>query len=153
MPRTFEEKVGKELDSLYQAALFLCAGERRCAEELLIHTMTHSVRVYEADAGAEPFERWLEIRLIRQFLDGAAEGVARGEPTADLLFRAAEGLPAQPRAAVWLVQMRRWSYDDAASALGVERSELKELLLYRDLLAQKIIGPAQRGDGVAGVGS
>ena len=123
MPHTFEEKVGEELDGLYQAALFLCAGERRCAEELLIDTMTRSVRAYEADAGPEPFERWLEIRLIRQFLDGVPYGVpdrvARAASPASQLFRAADVLPAQSRAALWLVHLRRWSYDDAASALEV----------------------------------
>ena len=135
MPRTFEEKVGEELDSLYRTALFLCARDRRCAEELLIQTMTHSVRAHAAETGAEPFERWLEVRLVRQFLDHATDAPV-----------AAQVLPAQPRAALWLVYLRRWSYDDAASALGVDRSTLKELLLNRDLLLQEIVGPTQRGD-------
>jgi DNA-directed RNA polymerase specialized sigma24 family protein len=130
MLRTFEEKVGEELDSLYRAALFLCARDRRCAEELLIHTMTHSVRAHAVEAGAEPFERWLEVRLVRQFLDHATNA-----PVAAQVF------PAQPRAALWLVYLRGWSYDDAASALGVDGSTLKELLLYRDLLLQEIVGP------------
>ena len=169
MPRTFEEKVGEQLDGLYQAALFLCAGDRGCAEQLLIDTMIHAFRAHAAQAGAEPFEQWLEARLIHQFLDRVTDGSVARRPTArvmgsysrgelpefgaDVLFRAAGVVPAQPRAALWLVLLRRWSYDDAARALRVERSTLKEFLLYRDLLLKEILGPTQRGGGAVESGS
>ncbi|MCH7531704.1 MAG: hypothetical protein IIA68_09470 [Proteobacteria bacterium] len=169
MPRTFEEKVGEELDGLYQAALFLCAGDRRWAEQLLVDTMIHAFRAHAAEAGTEPFERWLQARLVRQFLDRVTDGTvplraaprvtgayshgAVAEFAADVLFRAAGVVPAQPRAALWLVLLRRWSYDDAARALGVERSTLKEFLLYRDLLLKEILGPTQQGSSPVESGS
>ena len=74
MPRTFEEKVSEELDGLYRAALFLCAGQLHCAEQLLGDTMIHAFRAHAAEAGSVPFDRWLEARLIHQFLDRVTNG-------------------------------------------------------------------------------
>ena len=55
------------------------------------------------------------------------------------LFEAAAKLPAWPRAAVWLVLLRRWSYRDAASAMGVDRDAIPGLLRYRDVLVEELI--------------
>ena len=153
--QTFEELVGRELDGLYQGALFLCAGDRRGAEELLVDTLTAAFAEHAAAGELGDAEGWLDARLTRSYLSRAGQGVpsrrrraaARPAPVpsafddmgAAELFTAAGALPPEPRAALWLVLFKRWSYDAAAQALTVDRDSLVELLRYRDALAGELV--------------
>jgi DNA-directed RNA polymerase specialized sigma24 family protein len=162
MTRTFEEMAGRELDSLYQGALFLTGGNARSAERLLVDTMTSAFNVRDQRAPATDLGRWLEGRMVRQFLSGAsrassvvrAPGEERLNATfeglgADTLFAAAAALPDRPRAAVWVVLLRRRTYEEACEVLEVDRDVLHELLGYRDLLMGEVLQGSRRGDGTA----
>lgn len=162
MTRTFEELAGGELDALYQGALFLAAGRRGVAEELLVDAVSVAFRDHAWENAIEDMERWLEGRLVRSFVRRAAVGPppapvrGRSRPTtmvantmtAQGLFHAARIVPARPRAAIWLVLLRRWSYRDAAEALGVTRQQLRELLRYRDAWMSEVMRSAQGGRGM-----
>ncbi len=155
MPHAFEELASEELDALYQGALFLAGGNTRDAERLLVDSVTLAFREHARETDIASVERWLEARLVRSFLKQLTDGptllpeeTARRvalEPGAldaigsQQLFEAAAALPAWPRAAVWLVLLRRWSYQDAASAMGVDRDDVPGLLRYRDLLVRELI--------------
>jgi DNA-directed RNA polymerase specialized sigma24 family protein len=163
MSRTFEEMAGRELDSLYQGALFLSGGAPWVAEKLLVDTLTTSFREHGRDLPDDSVERWLEGRLVQQFLAGvelgpfpvrtANEGGVPGpfdELEADTLFTAAGALPPWARAAVWLVLLRRWSYAKACGALEVDLVVLDDLLRYRDQLMTEILRSSPRGNGTDG---
>ena len=163
MSRTFEERASRELDSLYQGALFLSGGEHEAAEKLLVDTMTASFSEYGKHMSDDAVERWLEGRLVQQFLSEAEPDdlptVERGRPgirgpfdglEADTLFAAADALPHWPRAAVWLVLLRRWCYADACGALGVDRDVLEDLLRFRDVLMTEVLRASRRGNGTDG---
>jgi DNA-directed RNA polymerase specialized sigma24 family protein len=153
MSRTFEELASQELDALYQGALFLSGGRPEGAERLLVDAVTLAFSEHTHDIA--DVERWLEARLVRSFVRHATEApeplpadTARRlalDPDAfdsigsQELFEAAGELPAWPRAALWLVMLRRWSYEDAATALGVDPAVIPILLSYRDVLLQSII--------------
>jgi hypothetical protein len=162
MSRTFEEMAGRELDSLYQGALFLSGGEPWVAEKLLVDALTTSFREHGKGLPDGSVERWLEGRLVQQFLVGVELGPspvgAGGERgvrgpfdglEADTLFAAAGALPPWARAAVWLVLLRRWSYGEACEALAVDLGVLEDLLRYRDQLMTEILRPS-RGNGTDG---
>lgn len=154
----------KELDGLWQAATFLQCGDAEEAETLLVSAMASAARRHAANPPAPPSVP-LEPHLIRVFLDGVPSGpeeavvrpgvsrsqtaVAPGReippnrPAADVerqipvaaLHAAAAAIPPWARAAIWLVLIRRWSYDDTASLLGVDRDDLRELLRFQDVFA------------------
>jgi len=169
MSRTFEELTSEELDALYQGALFLAGGNTRGAESLLVESVTLAFREHAFEVEIASFERWLETRLVRSFLKHLSDGpgdvspaVVRrmglgqasfGNTGSAQLFRAAGAIPAWPRVALWLVLLRRWSYEETAVALGVEKAVLVDLLRYRDVLMKEMIGPTRRGNGARGVGS
>ena len=155
MPRAFEELASEELDALYQGALFLAGGNTRDAERLMVEAVTGAFREHAQKRDIASVERWLEAGLVRSFLKQLTEGptllpeetarrVALEPGTFDAigpqqLFEAAAELPAWPRAAVWLVLLRRWSYRDAASAMGVDHDAVPGLLRYRDVLVKELI--------------
>ncbi len=145
MTKALEELVIEELDTLYRGALFLSAGDRGNADELLHDTAIAAYRSGARDGklvGSQPLERM----MIRCFREQNAPGVVplkqakRGSPpsgwdgnlTPSALFRAAGAVPPAARAALWLVVIRRWSYEDAATLLGIDQEGLKALLAYRD---------------------
>jgi DNA-directed RNA polymerase specialized sigma24 family protein len=169
MSRTFEELAGEELDALYQGALFLAGGSPRGAEHLVVDAVTLAFREHSVAATSDKTERWLESRLvhcfIRRLTDGptvlpsAATRNAVGGPAAferlgsESLFRAARAVPPWARAVLWLVMLRRWTYEDAAAVMGLDRSTVTDLLGYRDLLMKEMLGPSRRKTGTVGQGS
>ena len=163
MARTFEEVAGRELDSLYQGALFLSGGRPWVAEKMLVDAMTTSFREQGKDMPDGAVERWLEGRLVQQFLIGVelgplpvravGEGSVRGPfdgLEAETLFAAAGALPPWARAAVWLVLLRRWTYAEACEALAVNLEVLEDLLRYRHQLMTEILRSSPRGNGTDG---
>ena len=147
MSRTFEEMASRELDSLYQGALFLSGGEPWMAEKLLVESMTSSFREHGKVMPEGAVEHWLEGQLAKQFLLGVELGPSQ---EADTLYAAAAALPPWPRAAVWLVLLRRWSYAEACVALAVDLDVLEDLLRYRDQLMTEILRASPRGNGTDG---
>jgi DNA-directed RNA polymerase specialized sigma24 family protein len=161
MSRTFEEVAGGELDALYQGALFLAGGNPHGAEPLLVETVSLAFKEHAVDMEAGVVQRWLEARLVRAFLRNVKDGPQHlPEDTAlrvsldpdtfeslgsDELFSAAAVLPAWPRAALWLVLLRRWSYHDAASAMGVDEGSMDGLLRYRDVLLAEMLSSSRGG--------
>jgi DNA-directed RNA polymerase specialized sigma24 family protein len=160
MSQTFEEMAGPELDALYQGALFLSGGDAPGAEHLLIEAVTLAFKEHAADTEPDEIERWLEVRLVRSFLRhmheeptvlpaATLERIALAPGTFDSmtpgkLFSAARDLPGWPRAALWLVLLRRWNYEDAAAAMDVDVAVLDVLLGYRDVLMQSMLGSSPR---------
>ena len=161
MARTFEEMVGGALDTLYQGALFLSGGNTRGAERLLIDSVTLAFEEHAREVDPSSVERWLEARLVLSFLSHAkgdlpalppetARRLTLGASTFDgvgpaSLFEAAASLPAWPRAALWLVLLRRWTYRDAAEALGIGLEQLPGLLAYRDVLVENLMRSRRPG--------
>lgn len=162
MPRTFEEIATPELDALYQGALFLAGGDAAGAEYLVVEAVTLAFREHATDDRVEEVQRWFEARLVRSFLRTSQQGASGAPPSpavvrgvapsafVDLgpreLFRAAESIPAFPRAALWLVLLRRWSYRDAARVLGVEAADMPRLLAWRDSLMHALLVPGRPSD-------
>jgi len=161
MSKTFEELAGSELDTLYQGALFLSGGDARAAERLLIESITLAFEEHAGDTDERETRRWFEARLVRSFLRHV-----RGEPRptaaaplnrdgidpnafqslgSDELFGAAAEIPAWPRAALWLVLLRRWSYEDAAAAMNIDERWMYTLLGYRDALMRELLGSTRPG--------
>lgn len=156
MTRTFEESAGSEMDALYQGALFLSGGDPTRAEGLVVDAITLAFDEHAADIDVRQTRRWLEARLIRAYLrevtiSATAEAPApldrRGiEPEAfdelgpEELFAAAATLPPGPRAALWLVLLRRWSHSDAARAMKIDAASVERLLGYQDVLMRELIG-------------
>lgn len=163
----FEELAARELDGLYAGALFLTAGDAGAAERLLTSTLVDAASVYFGPMAARDPCRWLDGRLITEFLatqPRLADGLRAPAPLlastppaprgwlphmdTPAFCRLAEALPPVARAAVWLVALRRWHYDDAATMVGVTRDELVELLRYRDVLLAALVTPtAHRAGG------
>ncbi|MEX2468071.1 MAG: hypothetical protein WD995_14260 [Gemmatimonadota bacterium] len=151
MTWTLEEQISAELDTLWQAALFLAGGRREEAEWLLEDTVSAAsddlvVTLQVAD-GTDKLERF----MVRRFFQGAVRmSLAPGTVTHDdsaeapeaevaALLRDAGRVPDRPRAALWLIVIRRRSYDEGASILGIERDELRDLLEYREVLMADVI--------------
>lgn len=161
MSRTFEEIAGGELDALYQGALFLSGGNPQGAELLLVEAVSLAFTEHSGDMEPDVVLRWLEARLVRSFLRNVKDGphqlptVTAGhvklDPStfeslgSDELFSAAAVLPAWPRAALWLVLLRRWSYGEAASAMGVDEGSMDGLLRYRDVLLAEMLSSSRGG--------
>lgn len=155
MARTFEELATPELDALYQGALFLAGGTTTDAEHLVVEAVTLAFREHAHEKRIEDEQRWFEARLVRSFLRAVHEGAPDvAEPAvvtqsvapgafADLgseaLFDAASSVPARPRAALWLVLLRRWSYADAAHIIGVDVEQLADLLAWRNALMNALL--------------
>jgi DNA-directed RNA polymerase specialized sigma24 family protein len=156
MVQTFEELAGSELDALYQGALFLSGGDRRGAERLLVEAVTLAFQEHVPDSDIGDARRWLEARLARAFLRAVREGpkVLPAETVrriqldpgtfdlldSDALFDAAAHLPPGPRAALWLVLLRRWGYSEAAEVLGIDEETMRVFLGYRDVLMREMLG-------------
>jgi DNA-directed RNA polymerase specialized sigma24 family protein len=139
MPLTFEELVGRDLDSLYRGALFLAGGQETDAEDLLSSTLREAFHAYRsAGVSSAEAENWLEGRLVMRALvelDGLS---LQGTAPKRALYRGAAEIPLRARVALWLVLMRRWSYAATAERLQVDRDGLRELLSYRERLALAI---------------
>ncbi len=158
MWETFEERVGKELDTLYQGALFLTAGDEQHAEQLLLETVAGAFHVEAHEPG--PSARWFEARLAGRFLgstlapEPAPRELADIVPVpalhADDLFEAAGAVPSWSRAALWLVLLRQWSYADASDALGVPIDALRRMLDYRHVLVRQMLRSDRRPGGANG---
>lgn len=144
------------MDALYQGALFLSGGDPTRAEGLVVDAITLAFDEHGADVDTEQTRRWLEARLVCAHLREATISATaeppdpldrRGiDPAAfdalgpDELFAAAATLPPGPRAALWLVLLRRWSHSDAARAMKIDASSLERLLGYRDALMRELLG-------------
>ncbi len=154
MSQTFEELVCSELNSLYQGALFLHAGDSKASEALLLRMLARSFpRYVEVPPGKE--SAWLEGQLVSEYLgfqsnsdripvDSSsteflapvkAQDLSRDVTwSKDRLFAAARDLPAASRAAVWLTLFRRWSYAESWKILRVSEEAFHRLLSFRSLL-------------------
>ncbi len=165
MSQTFEELAGKEVDGLFQGALFLQAGDAAAAEDLLLWTLTKAFHVFRETGGGESPDQWLEGRLIREFLallpksDGAAQTRAVevtslsqhvGSVDPGALHYAAGQVPARARAALWLVVLRRWTYEEASVVLQTDTDELKDLLRFRHTLMSAVLKPRKGRNGTDG---
>ncbi len=165
MSQTFEELAGKEVDGLFQGALFLQAGDEVAAEDLLLWTLTKAFHVFRETGGGESPDQWLEGRLIQEFLallpknDAPAQArpaelkspsqyVGSVDPGA--LHEAAGQVPALARAALWLVVLRRWTYREASAALHTDTEELKDLLRFRHTLMSAVLKPRSGRNGTDG---
>ncbi len=158
MQETFEEIVSRELSGLYNGALFLSAGDGGRAESLLEDAL---VRAFPDFGAVPPRAGWLDRVLVQEYLEQADARPAKAVPptdplpfagmalagvTADAFHRAAGLLPPAARVAIWLVVLRRWSYGDAADALGTNRDGVVSLLAWRDaLLSVTLAGARRRG--------
>lgn len=154
MSHDFEKVAVQEIDDLYRQALFLRAGDEAEAERLLLDALSRAFRILRQERPDGDPRRWFQRRMIRDFLSranqteavrpalrwpwrgpfSALEFDAKPGPEgvdADALFRAAGRLPSPARAAIWLVVFARWSYAEAAEALGTSLDEFRELLAYR----------------------
>jgi hypothetical protein len=169
MARTFEELITDKIDALYQGCLFLEGGDARGSERLLVSSATRAFREHTAaardarqprlDVAGADFDKWLDGQVIASFLETrkalTASDAIEPQPmpgeTGRSLFRAAGLVPAAPRAALWLVLLRRWSYDDTARALGVDRDHLLALLKHRTVLTDAMAEPGSE-NVVRGVG-
>lgn len=143
------------MDALYQGALFLSCGDAGTAEDLVVDTVMLAFQEHAAESDPERTRRWFEARLVRAFLRRSERSVQSApvaavertklDPDAfeglgsDDLFEAASILPPGPRAALWLVLLRRWGHHDAARVLGVDDAKLQRLLEYRDLLMKRLL--------------
>ncbi len=67
-PGTYEERVGRSIDALYDTATIL-TGDRERAESLVVTAVVEASRRYRRDPPEGDFRRWILSRLIRQFLD------------------------------------------------------------------------------------
>ena len=167
MPETFEELVTRHLPSLYAGARFLVGGAEGAAEELLLDAVATARSKYGTWAwdpcGLERAlgEEMLERRRLGRAPEGdrdpreSPRGNGRGRRPAlaaverrleavepQSFYRASRVLPAHARAAIWLVTMERWSYDDTAAALGADREQVMALLAWRDVLIRELLGEA-----------
>ena len=135
MHRTSEEHALREVDALYRGALFLVGGDRVEAETLLLAVVRRLARAGDWAPDAqdrtlvhELFNRGAMVSSARAF----ARSLGENAPTAPCsLFTAAGQIPPRPRAALWLVLVRRHSYARAASLMGMEAGEFRDLLTYR----------------------
>jgi len=146
VPETFEEFIVRELDGLYAGALFLTAGHEKPAEELVIRTSRRAFHAFRAEEAQDPPERWLEERLVAEFLDSRIPEERNGRMTGNELHEAMASMSARERCAVWLVVLRRWSYDRAAAAIGIDREGLRRLLRARSYLLEALHGRRTQAD-------
>ncbi len=148
MFETYEEKVGKALDTLYPGALFLAAGDQAQAERLVVDTVTGALRsdVETADIST----KWFEGQMAKRFLERNPSPDTIRQPAhpsgsvkeidAAQLLEGVAFVPGWSRAALWLVLLRQWSYAEVRDALDVSTESLSEMLQYRTMLARGILG-------------
>ena len=165
MNQTFEEFAGRHIDALYHGALFLSAGEEPPAQDLVLWTLTGAFEEFRRLEEGSASEQWLEGRLVELFLartasgstdDGSAGPVSADDVRRDVmsshdhfsgaveidpeaLLQAAGNMPPLPRAAIWLVVFRRWSYGEASSVLEMGVDGLKDLLRFRQVLLTAVV--------------
>jgi DNA-directed RNA polymerase specialized sigma24 family protein len=158
MPLTFEERISEDLDALYSGAAFLSGSQGGGAQRLLVDAVSRASSEYRLDGDAGAFTPWMEGILVRtllasEALAGGKEVKKRRRPSADRtvgphelddigwadMVRAAARIPIRPRAALWLVLLRRWRYSEAAATIGVDLGALRELLGHRDGFFQEVI--------------
>ncbi|MDT8368868.1 MAG: hypothetical protein RQ745_06645 [Longimicrobiales bacterium] len=153
MQKAIEELITDELDTLYRGALFLCGGDGTRAEDLLQRTAAAAYRSGVGGGGSDdphPLERLMVQQFVRDAgrpapmgpstpVERPAQPASFGTMTPDRLHRAAARLPALARAALWLILLRRWSYADAARALGMDRDGLLTTLLWRDAFVAALV--------------
>jgi hypothetical protein len=158
MPLTFEERISEDLDALYAGAAFLSGNQGGTARRLLVDAVSLASSEYRGDGDAGAFTRWMEGVLVRTLLAShvpKGESVVRGsrQPTVprpvrsyeldaigwEDMVRGAASVPTQPRAALWLVLLRRWRYSDAAATIGVDLSSLRDLLEHRDAFFREVV--------------
>lgn len=168
MNQTFEELAGQQIDNLYQGALFLKAGEEGSAGDLLLWTLTGAFRAFcDIRKGTDP-ARWLEGRMVQMFLSslpaadssdgGSAESLTPGPPPVtgpvgvdpQALHKAAGRVPSHARAALWLVVLRRWRYEEASAVMNTGMERLKDLLQYRHMLLTAILRGDEERNGTDG---
>ena len=162
MSQTFEELAGREVDGLYQGALFLQAGDEAAAEDLLLWTLTRAFHVFREKGDSDVSDQWLEGRLVHEFvalLPKSAQTHQPGPPAPtyksetvgevdpSTLHYAAGLVPARARAALWLVVLRRWSYENASRLLRTNTNELKDLLRFRHSLMSAVLNPRNGRNG------
>lgn len=157
----FEEQAAAELDALYQGALFLQAGDEEATERLVVGVLTRAFHKRSPSPGDGDRTRWLEGELARGFVTSVRDGGGshRGSRTGGgagidglpvetaVLLRAASQVPPVPRAVLWLVLFRRWSYQDAAGSLDLTREQVRNLLSWRSVLADALLAPGIRRNG------
>lgn len=168
MSENIRDVAVREIDDLYRLALFLQAGDEEEAERLLLDALSRAVRILRDDRSEEEPRRWLQRRMIRDFLAEAGRAEALRSPVrwpwrgpfsaleidtttapdevdTAALFRAAGRLPPPARAAIWLVVFARWSYGETAEALGTDLDELRALLSYRHRFVADVLKHAGAG--------
>ena len=151
MPRTMDEQLLRELDTLWQMALFLEGGDKARAEAFLARSVAAAIAEH-GDPSAlleddDVFERILVRRFLResppvpegQPTGPAVAGVASEGLDLDILLEEAGRVPRRARAVLWLVLIRRRSPHFAAAVLGMEGARLDDLLRYRDTLMARIL--------------
>lgn len=157
MPLTFEERISEDLDALFAGAAFLSGGQEAGTKRLLVEAVSMASSEYHEQVDAGAFTRWMEQMLVRAFVSPASTGVApTKQATASSgpshvrpedfhntgwtnIVRSAAALPAQSRVALWLVLLRRWSYRDAATAMGIDLESLRGLLTYRAAFFEGVV--------------
>lgn len=144
MPHTLEEIASRELDTLFQCAVFLHAGDRRAAEGLLLRTLSRSFPLFGARDRSLSASDWLETRVVREFMMGFGEESVdpvphfrdgSDVPTHGSIFERASTLPVAARGVLWLVLFRRWSYAQTRRVLELDEAAFDALLSYRPLLS------------------
>jgi len=152
MERTLEERISAELDTLWQAALFLSGGGSDRAERLLQDMVSVVSDEYpgalQLDDGSDGLERFFVRRFFQDappFLLGSDRSSTRGSigdmgSDVQALLGDAGRIPPRARAALWLVVIRRRSYADGSEILGIDRAELHALLEHRETLLASLVG-------------
>jgi len=140
MKKPFEELVAAELDTLYAGALYLEAGDRRAAGDLLVQTVLGAGELY-AEGDPRNLQDWFDERLVRTFLGlswwnsapsgdpetgrevGSGSTATSNEQTgeSERMLQAFGALPPRIRSTMWLVVVRRWAYGDVARVLDTDR--------------------------------
>lgn len=152
MNRIVEERVSAEIDTLWQAALFLGGGSKGKAERILEDAIAAAADDYGGGHRIENVPDGFERFLVRRFFQNAPplylapefsttdeplDGVA---PDVKALLREAGRIPCRPRAVLWLIMIRRRSYAEGALILGIDEAELRPLLEHREMLMAELIG-------------
>jgi len=150
---TFEERVGQALDELYPGALFLAGGREDAAERLLVRTLRYAFRGFHGQPEGIDVDRWLEGLLAKEALGSGSsiDSEVGGPGSRSPLLVAAGLIPPRPRVALWLILFRRWSYSEAADALGADLDAIREYMVFRDSLISALMGRTRSGNGTDGV--
>lgn len=163
MFETYEEKVGKALNTLYSGSLFLSAGDEPAAERLLVETVSSAFhdQVTGPDGSEVGSIQWFEGRLAVHYFTGRPMPVELPASPAPIgpgrrltpasLQRSVATVPTWARPAIWLVLLREWSYASARDVLDVPMDALHQMLEYRKTLARQLSGrPFDAAEGARG---